>query len=220
MYAMYSGAEDSPDFLRRLSRALAFNDSDLSENRQGRMSNKQMARVSAVGFTPFLGIAVTLAGLLLLVIAIASGSEFVISKVRWILTLGKYLVFALGTLFFGFVAVCVKFIVTSGRVVRLLQDVAEGKVTSITGRGTPSKSVDIEEGLAKLLNLKKETHCLVVRGEYFEIPAEAHELLMEREATTFRVWVTPRSRYMVSLEIANAAAAAAAGEADYFQYRR
>ncbi|MBL8213229.1 MAG: hypothetical protein JNK87_21100 [Bryobacterales bacterium] len=217
---MYSGAEDSPEFLRRLSRALAFTDKDLSENRQGRISNTQMARVSALGFTPFLGIAGTLAGLLLVVLAIAAGSEVVISKVRWMLTLGKPLVFALGTLFFGFVAVCVKFIVTSGRVVRLLQDMAEGKVTSIIGRGTPSKSVDIEEGLAKLLNLKKETHCLVVRGEYFEIPPQAHELLMEREATTFRVYVTPRSRYMVSLEIANAAAAAAAGEQDYFQYRR
>lgn len=220
MYAMYSGVEDSPEFLRRLGKSLSFSDGDLAENNQGRISSTQMARVAIQGITPFLGIAAMLAGLIVIALGLAAGSEFLISKIRWMLTFGKYLVFALGTLFFGFVALCVKFIVTSGRVFRLLQDLAEGKVTSITGRGTPSKSVDIEEGLAKLLNIKKETHCLVVRGEYFEVPPEAHELLMERESTTFRVWVTPRSRYMLSLELANAAAAAAAGEEDYFKYRR
>lgn len=220
MYAMYSATEDSPDFLRRLGKALSFTENDLSENRQGRLSSPQMARVGIQGITPFLGIAGMLIGLIVIAAGIALGSEFIISKIRWMLTLGKYLVFALGTLFFGFVAVCVKFIITSGRVFRLLQDLAEGRVTSITGRGTPSKAVDIEEGLAKLLNLKKETHCLVVRGEYFEVPPEAHEMLMEREATTFRVYVTPRSRYMVSLEMATVAAAAAAGEEDYFKYRR
>ncbi len=220
MYATYAGTEDSPQFLQRLSRTIAFSERDLAENRQGRLSSAQMTRVSISGFTPFLGIAATLLGLLVLGIAIAAGSELVLSKIRWILTMGNYLVFALGTLFFGFVAVCVKFVLTSGRVFGLLRDVAEGKVTSLTGRGTPSKSVEIEEGIAKLFGLKKETHCLVVRGEYFEIPREAHELLMEHEATTFRVYVTPRSRYMVSLELATAVGADANGEQDYFKYRR
>ena len=42
----------------------------------------------------------------------------------------------------------------------------------------------------------------MVKGEYFEVPQDAWDAVRERDAGSYRVYVTPRSRYLVALESA------------------
>lgn len=208
MYVDYGYTElrdDRAEFAKQLAQAMKFTEADLKENRLGRISTPQMMKVAVLGFTPFAGLFVSLLGILAVLIAILAGSEFVISTIRLLLALSKYLIMGAGVVLFGFIAFLVKMVLTSGRLIRLIADLAEGKVVAVIGRVTPSRSESVEEGIDKVLNRKTRTFNFVVKGEYFDVPESAHALMLEREGSSFAVYVTPRSRYLVGLEFAAAA---------------
>ena len=160
LHANYGGADFQDEmtvFLHRLAKAVGFNDADLAENRKGRLSTPQLSRLTLGAVLPFAGLAVTAAGLVGIGAALTVGSEFVLSKVRLLLAFSKYLMMGVGALFFGLLAFGVKFCLESGRMLRLLLDTIGGRVGTVTGRVTPSRSEEVEDGLNKIVNRKTET---------------------------------------------------------------
>ncbi len=188
--------------LLQLAKALRFCESDLNENKQGRLTNSQMAGLLYRSLGPFLAMALSLAGLVGVAVGLYLFGPLIVSKVRLMLALGKYLMLGVGALFFGLIAFVIKFALTSDRIFRLLLDLAEGKVTSVTGRLTTSKSEEVEDGLAQFTRQRTETYSYVVKGEYFEVGEEAYHAMLARDGGNYRLYVTPRSRHLVALETA------------------
>jgi len=191
---------DEKEFLRSLSKVNGFQEADLVENRQGRISGRQKVRLVFTALAPFVGMVATLIGLIGLAIACWLLGPMIMSKFRLALALSKYLVLGIGALFFGVIAFLIKFLLASGRVVSLIGDLATGAAAHATGRVTTSKSENVEDGVDQLTNHKTESFSYVVKGDYYEVSEEAHELMLQRSGSTFRVYFTPRSKYLLALE--------------------
>jgi hypothetical protein len=188
--------DDQESFLKELAKAIPFEDADIEENKKGRLSTPQMVRLVFDAIGPFLGLVGTAAGLVSLVVMLYVAGPYVLTKVRVVMTLSKFLLFGLSALFFGMVAFIINFLLASGRVFLLVQDLMEGKVESVTGRLTPSKAETAEE----VVERKTERFSFVVKGEYFAVSEEAHELMMLQGSGNFQIYVTPRRRYLVGIE--------------------
>ena len=129
----------------------------------------------------------------------------------------------LSALFFGLLAFVIKFLLASGLVWNLLRDLSEGSATSVTGRLTTSHSEDVAEinaAFSDALRFSNEegpivlrdyptnegnatpakTYCFVVKGEYFAVSQDAFDAMRDRDGRPYRVYLTPRSRYLLSLE--------------------
>jgi hypothetical protein len=185
---------------KSISDAIGFNDDDLAMNKAGKMSTRQMIRLSFQVLAPFAGLVSGAAGLVALGIAVYLAGPMLMNHYRLMMSLGKYLTLGLGALFFGLIAFIMKLIFASGRVLQFLVDVMEGKVASVNGRMNASKSEDIEDGLSTITKQKTETFNCVIKGEYFDIDEEAYLALHECSGNNYRAYVTPRSRILVSIE--------------------
>lgn len=209
--------DENAVFLARVAKAAQFTEQDLAHNREGRLSTTQMIRIGIRAAIPFGAMASAVFGLAGLAIGIAVGSEIVMASLAFLLKFSSYLLMGVGALFFGIVALLVKFVLASGRMFELLLDVIDGKVTEVTGRVSPSRSEELEDGLNAILKRKTESFHLVVKNEYYEIPENAYSVMMERAGSIFRLFITPRSRFLVGLELP--AAAASGAKADPFKFR-
>ena len=194
--------DDEASFRDRLARVFRFTDADLAENKQGRLTTHQKLTLLWTAITPFAALLVSLAGLIALAIGLYYVGPLITARIRLMLYFGKYLGFAAGTLFFGLIAFLIKLLLASGRIVSLVIDLADNKVSSVMGRLTTSKNEEIEDGLATLTKTKTRTFCYVVKGEYFEVSQDAWDAMHERDGGSYRVYVTPRSRFLVAIESA------------------
>jgi hypothetical protein len=191
---------DGDSFRYRLARSCRFDDEDLAENKAGKLTSRQMTRLVFSALLPFLGMVTSLIGLVVVGIGLYFFGPLITRRISLMIYLGKYLTLAVGALFFGLVAFIIKFLLTSGRIWNLLLDLSQGKVDSVTGRLTTSRQEEVEDGLASFTNRKTRTFSLVVNGEYFDVAQDAVDVLLERDGGRYRVFVTPRSRCLVSLE--------------------
>ena len=193
-------AGDEASIRKTLTEALRFNDADLEINKTGKLSTRQMIRLSFQVLGPFAGLVSAAAGMVGLAVAMWVAGPAIMTHVRLAFAVGKYLLLGVGALFFGLVAFIMKLIFASGRVVQFLIDLAQGKVTSVNGRMNTSKSEEIEDGLNTFTKKKTETWNCVIKGEYFGINEEAFGVLRDRSGSIYRAYVTPRSRYLVAIE--------------------
>jgi hypothetical protein len=221
--------EDDEDALReRLARACGFKDSDLDENRKGRLSTRQMLRLIFVSVAPYFAMLATLSGLIVLTVGLYYFGPLIAQRIRLVYFFGKFLVIGIGALFFGALALLIKFLLASGRMFHLLRDLFEGKVTSVVGRLTTSQNEEVEDGIPAFVQavsqmrqskrslmshdaaptrtkmvMSTKSYAYVVRGEYFEVSPDAWDAMRERDGRPYRVYVTPRSRFLVSMEYAS-----------------
>lgn len=196
--------DDESAFFARLGKALDFRDEELAMNQEGRLATPQMIRLALRGLAPFVAMLVSLAGLCVLAAGVAILGPEIGTKVRMLLFLGKYLMLGIGALFFGLVAFVIKFFLASGRAFRLIHDLAEGAVTSTSGRLTTSHHSDVEDGLSTITRQRSDSYAYVVKGESFEVSEDAWEAMRERDGGRYKLWITPRSRYLVAIEAASA----------------
>ena len=203
MYVDYhykDSSDDEASTRKSIAEAVGFNDADLAMNKAGKMSTRQMIHLSVQVIAPFAGLLSAACGLVALGIALYLAGPLIMTKFRLMMRLGKYLMLGVGTLFFGLVAFIMKLIFTSGRVFLFLLDLMEGNVTSVNGRMNTSKAEEIEDGLNTITKTKTENFNCVIKGEYFGISEEAFEVLENCSGGNYRAYVTPRSRFLVSIE--------------------
>jgi hypothetical protein len=193
-------ADDEASLKKTLSEAMHTSESDLAMNKAGKLSTPQMVRLSFHVLVPLAKLISAAAGLVTLAIALYVAGPTLLAHYRLMLSAGKYLVLGGGALFFGLIAFIMKLIFASGRTLQFLLDLMEGKVTSVSGRMNMSKNEEIEDGLNTFTKQKTETFSCVVKGEYFEVSEDGFEALHDRSGGNYKVYVTPRSRYMVAIE--------------------
>lgn len=222
MYSNYeytgSAQDDHAAFLKQIGKAAGFCERDLIENRGGQLTGSQMMRVFFSALLPFVGMAMAAVGLLALAIGFLTGSTFLVAKLSLVVKFGNLFAVLLSALFFGVIAFIVKFLLASGRMLSLFLDLMQGKVAPVSGRMTTSRSDDIEDGVDTILKRKTEKFSLVIRNEYFEVSPEAHSVMAEKSGQNFCFYVTPRSRFLVSIESAGPAKAAD-GTTDAFRFQ-
>jgi hypothetical protein len=220
--------DDDASFRDQLARVCGFKDSDLEENRNGRLSTRQMLRLIFVSVAPYFAMLITLTGLVALTVGLYYFGPLIAQRIRLMYFFGKYLIVGIGAVFFGALAFLIKFLLASGRMIHLLRDLSEGKVTSVVGRLTTSQNEEVEDGIPSFVQaftqvrqskrslfshdaapvrskmiMSTKSYAYVVRGEYFEVSYEAWDAMRERDGRPYRVYVTPRSRFLVSMEYAN-----------------
>lgn len=186
--------------LRELKSAMHFSDRDLSCNRQGEMSSLQMLKVLAKAILPVLGLLIPFMGLIAMGAFAATLFPFLAGKARLLMMMGDYLLGFLAALLFGLIALIINFFCYSGRLLLYLWDLSQGKVRSDVGRLYVSKSEEVEDGVGYVLRTKTETYSCTIRSESYQISPEAHEALMEYAGSLFRVYYTPKSRFLLALE--------------------
>jgi hypothetical protein len=220
--------DDDESFREQIASVCRFKEADLGENRNGRLSTRQMLRLLLVSAAPYFAMLIALTGLIVLTVGLYYFGPPIAARVRLLYFFGKYLIVGIGALFFGALAFFIKFLLASGRMFNLVRDLAEGKVTSVVGRLTTSQNEEVEDGIPSFVQavsqmsaskrsllshdaapvrskmiMSTKSYAYVVSGEYFAVSYEAWDAMRERDGRPYRVYVTPRSRFLVSMEYAN-----------------
>lgn len=210
--------QEDAAFRDQLARSCQFSDTDLAENRAGRLTPHQKTKLLPIAVVPLAKLLLSLVGLVGFVILIQRVDPP--AQISSLMVAGAV---GLSAMFFGLVAFVIKFLIAAGRLWNLMLDLSEGKVAAISGRLTASRGEESSESGAALSETLRfsnesgpivlrdyatnedkpsytETHCFVVKGEYFEVSRDAYDAMRDRDGRAYRVYVTPRSRYLVALE--------------------
>lgn len=184
-----------------IAKSLAFNPADLSENRAGRISTKQMLALTMKGIVPLLGLIVPFLGVIATAIALALFGPWIIGKLVFLLKLGKYLAMGLGVVGFGLLAILANGVIASRRLLLLVVDLAVGKSAQSTGKVSISHSDDIEDGINQVLRKRTLLYYFVQGERSFQVPKEAYEELYAAGGVGhFKLHFTPKSQFLLAAE--------------------
>ena len=201
-----SVGKTAADLLPVLAKANGFAMEDLRQNRKGRISGVQMARMAGKAVRPMVYLVAAClvwAAILALVSKIAPMTQFRIFRM---LGYRAPLLF-MGVL--GCLGAIIATIYKTGKLtLGLMLDVVSGRAAVLEGRVQPSKEAYVELG-AQLLRPRTADSALdehatpmryhyVIHGEYFEVPLPAFEALEAR--TNYRLYFAPHSKLLLSIE--------------------
>ena len=192
------------DFAADLAKANTYRLSEVAANRHGFMSTRQFFRLLWQASLP-------------------------LRSAGWSLGVWFALLMLMGTLFrarmmrmmvfqnYAFEAICVTLSVVLAFVVGvltttnkswlLLKDLLTGEVTSVEGRLDPVWQEELGEGLKRVRGEMVPAHYYSIRQERFEVQPAAYELLRSKYEDlrpSVRLYFTPRSRQLLSIELVQA----------------
>ena len=194
-----------------LAKAGGFNQADIDENETGRISTKQMLALTYKGVVPLMGLIIPLVGLLVLVGSVALFGPWVLMKLSFLLKFSKYLMFGLSALVLGALAILAKGVVASRRLVFLLVDLATGRSQQAVGKVSVSRSDEVEDGINQISGKRTEMFFFVQGQRTFQVAQSAHDELQAMGGVGyFKINFTPRSHYLLSMQIATGAQVAEA----------
>ena len=193
-------AADDSSSRKSLAEAFGFSDTDLELNKAGKLSTPQLIRLAGRVFGQFGGLILSAAGLAVLGFLLYMIGPSILTRVRLMMRLAPFLMPAIIGLFFGVIALLMKLIFASGGVFQFILDAIDGKVTSVAGRMTTSKNEEIEDGLSTITKQKTETFSCFVKGECFSLSEGAYDELQHLSGGNYRLYITPRSRQVASIE--------------------
>ena len=195
-YVTHDTHEHDP--LPELARSAGFTMADLADNRGGRISNGQMARLFGRALRPVRYTGTAMIGWLLFLFVIRTAVPGFILRIAagfGMRTGSTLIVIGITLATAGAVALS---ILQSARLIALLMvDLSQGKVAFRDGRIVLSREEQEGLGLARLWGEPHTKCAYVIGGEYFEVDERACEAPPEGR---WRVYHTPRSRLMLSLE--------------------
>jgi hypothetical protein len=182
------------DPLPDLARANGFTRNDLEENRRGKISDRQWIRLVLRSLKPASYTGGTLAAWLCCCYAVQT---MVPSIVLWITGMKGYGLALVGGITLASVVAFLVSIIKSGRTVGLvIADLSVGKAAFSEGRVLTSRGDGQGLSLARLCG--EQNYWYVLNNQYFEVDMEAHAALPDR--MLFRLYHTPRSKMLLSIE--------------------
>jgi len=201
----YNSQENSDQELRLgLAKSNAFTAADLQANRQGQISTPQMMKVLYGAVTPLLGLIFPLLGIALLALLVYFFAPYLLHRVRWLIVVGKYFTMALGAIACGLLAILMKSIFASGRLLGAVQDLAAGQAAHEVARVRTSRSDDVEDGFDQFTKRRTLTYHYVLGDRELPVSQQAYEEMNERSyGGWFNVYYTPRSNFLLSIEPAS-----------------
>ena len=182
--------------LPELARVNRFTMADLEQNRNGKISDAQWPRLLFRILQPVRYTGGALVGWLFFGFLVRT---FVPSIVLWLAGVkGLGTVFVLGVTLSCSGAFLFAILKSSSAMALLIADLSAGRAACIEGRISPSREDEQGLGVARLYG-ETNTNCwYVVKDERFEVEAEALAALPDR--THFRLYHTPKSKLLLSIE--------------------
>ena len=192
------------EFSSDLARANYYKISDVTSNRNGFVSTRQFFRLLWQASKPARQAAWSLCvwiALLWLVGRVFRGSLMRMTFFH------NYAFEAVGVTVSVVVALIVGIANTTSRSWLLIKDLLTGEVTSVEGRLDPTWQEELGEGFKRIRREMVPAYYYLVRQERFEVPLGAYEMLRskyEDYRPIVRLYFTPRSRMMLSIEAVQA----------------
>ena len=207
------GLETAADLQRDLSAANHFTDAELSINREGRIAGTQVSRLLARALQPLTSASSVLLGSLLLLavtyhflrlshalgptrlLASMPGSFLALQAVK---VSGFAFFVALLITVGALIALMGRFFKSVGMLFGLALDLAAGRAHCIEGRTSTSWASEGGQGMKALLH--KDRYWYIVRDQYLAVSAEGYQALRPYSGSDCKVYMTPRSKLLLSLE--------------------
>ncbi|MEP7364523.1 MAG: hypothetical protein ABI972_14805 [Acidobacteriota bacterium] len=192
---------ESEDPMPELARTNGFSDSDLAQNRAGKISERQRGKLFSRALKPvkypLTALITWLVSCLIVKIVVPGIILAIIAMVG-----GKAATAIFGAITLGCVAAAFVAALQSSRLTALLiQDLKEGTASHMDGRLNISHEENDGLGLDKFHDRKHRRSHYVMNNEYFEVDEEAFETLRNQKPLgRFRVYFAPRSKLLLSLE--------------------
>jgi len=189
---------DEHDPLPELARSAGFTMADLADNRKGRISNGQMARLFGRALRPVRYTGMALVGwLIFLFVVRTTVPGFVLRVAMWLATPGTSTLVAIGITVVTAGAFVLSLLQSARLIALLMVDLSAGKVAFRDGRIVLSREEQRGLGMARLWGEPRMRCGYVIGGEYFEVDEGAS---MAPADGRWRVYHTPRSHLMLSVE--------------------
>ena len=187
------------DVQAELARANGFTMAELEENRGGRISTGQMRKLFVKALAPLRAAVITMAGWLLFLLVIRTFVPGIL------LRLAGMFGYKASVPMIAITAGCVLSLIaallkTSRRTFELLIDVAGGKVAKTEGRVYATREEAPGHGMMRFHGERRHMYYYAIKDQYFEVTERGHAALPER--SLLRLYYTPRSRLLLSLEAA------------------
>jgi hypothetical protein len=194
------------DPLQELSRTNNFTLQDLEENRKGRISNTQMGKLFSRALEPVKYPGMALLGWLLACFIV----NVTVPRIALIIAsmLGLK---GLGLLFSAVTLACVGALFlaalqSAGYIVLLIGDLQKGEASFLDGRVFLSKEDKGGLGMDQLHGDGRRCYAYVIQNQFFPVDEAAANALPH--GGRFRLYHTPRSKLLLSIEPAPSSAAA------------
>ena len=187
------------DLTKDLAKGNDYNEADLAQNRAGRISDRQMVKLSAQALKPVFISGGTLGFWLLF-------SWFIREFVPGILQLFifKYAMAGYWTITVGAAGAFLMGLLNSSRLTFLLiQDLMAGKSAMIEGRATSGWEERPAQGTSRLWGMKEAVYHYCVQNEYFEVSHEGFEVLHTKYDTYspgVKLYYSPKSKLLLSVD--------------------
>ena len=195
---IYAGPT-SDAILKDLSIGNDFNDEDLRQNREGRISDRQAVKLTFQALRPVIASGGTLALWLLF-------SWFIRNFVPGVLQLFifKYALAGYWSVTLGAAGAFLMGLLNSSRLtILLIQDLSHGKSAVIDGRTTTSWEERPAQGTSRLWGMKESVYNYCIKNEYFEVSQEGYEVLHTKYDTytpSLKLYYSPKSKMLLSVE--------------------
>ena len=184
------------DPLPELGRVTGFTMPDLEDNRRGRISNSQMARLFGRALSPVRYTGSAMIGWLVIVYAVRTWVPGIVIWIARMCGVPIGSVLSLTTVCCAG-ALLLSILQSAHRVGLLILDLARGRTTFKDGRIVVSRDEETGLGLARLWGEKHMKCSYVIAGEHFEVDEEA---CLAPPEGRFRLYHTPRSKLLLSME--------------------
>ena len=199
MYSDTHRAESATDIQNVIARALGFTREELSENRQERIAKTQIKRLMERASEPLK----KAFGALLAGVVLVMGVHFFASNLPGYAAiyvnnklLGSSVLIGAGAV----IVVLTGFFKSIKTAAGILLDVREAQVLCLEGRVTTSKGLAENNGIADHPEASNESYFYVVEDEYLAVSFEAFEAMQPYTGSPFKVYVAPRSKFLLSME--------------------
>lgn len=198
--ASHDMLDEEAEFLRNLPTSNGFTESELAQNRSRRIARSQRGRLWKMALDPLRTSIVALLGWLLFLFVVKTfcpGTLFSLIE----LALGKslYILFAIIT-----AGVVVSFIVSLFRsfevVLNLILDILQSEVICLEGHVSTSSLSEKAKGMRQLYEETLDHFVYVIGNDYIPVSEEAFLVLRPYSGSTFRLYATPRSKLLLSIE--------------------
>ncbi|MFN7923045.1 MAG: hypothetical protein U0Q16_23285 [Bryobacteraceae bacterium] len=191
------------DLARALATANGFTVDELETNRAGRIAPAQNRRLWAVALEPFRTALMALAGwLVFLAIVRILVPRLLLAAIESAIGVSLYVLFFLITITTA-LAFLGKLLGAIRISADLARDVMQEGTESLEGRVSISSTNEELHGMGELYETTEDRYGYAIGSEVFPVSEAAYRAYREYSGSTCRVFVTPRSRLLLSIEPVN-----------------
>ena len=191
--------ERGGDLQSSIAKANGFTQEELAKNREGVIADSQVGRLMGWAIVPLK----KAVGALFLWLLFAMVINYGLSYLPGILAMylrSKILAGSLMITVGAFIALMGGFFQSVKSVISVVLDATQAGAVCLEGRVCTSRSAENNIGMAAVNNENNESYNYVVKEQYLPVTYQAYEALRLNSGSSFKVYIAPRSKFLLSME--------------------